>query len=479
MMRILFCLPAPARLPVADLITSLPAARPSGWPVLRAEALATLTLAGPLIVHNLALVGMALTDTVMAGLLGAPTLAAVAVGANVWAPVFLFALGVLMAQSPTTAHLYGAGKSRDIGHYARQMLWLSQVLGWGGFFLLRHLAPFMRAIHIEPAIIPNATAYLDALAWGLPGLCLYQTLRFTSEGIGHTRPMLAIALGALAVNAVLDYVLMYGKLGMPALGAAGCGYATAITQWLMFLALLAYVRRRALYRPLEIFARFDWPQWAAQRELLWLGVPIAIGIFMESSLFAGVGLMMGTLGTDIVAAHQIALNYASFVFMVPMSIALAISVRVGQALGRGDARGARLAGFAGIGLCLCFEVLSALSMLLLPHYIVEVYTRDANVTRIAVSLLYIGAIFQLSDGLQTSAAGALRGYKDTRVPMLITIVAYWLVGFPLAWLFGIPLHLGPQMIWAGFIAGLSVAAMLLLARYLRLSRAPLRVQVSG
>ncbi|MGH8312156.1 MAG: MATE family efflux transporter, partial [Gammaproteobacteria bacterium] len=178
-------------------------------------------------------------------------------------------------------------------------------------------------------------------------------------------------------------------------------------------------------------------------------------------------------------AHQIALNYASFVFMVPMSIALAISVRVGQALGRGDAHGARLAGFAGIGLCLCFEVVSALSMLLLPHFIVEVYTRDANVARIAVSLLYIGAVFQLSDGLQTSAAGALRGYKDARVPMLITIIAYWLVGFPLAWLFGIPLHLGPQMIWVGFIAGLSVAALLLLSRFMRLSRAPLRASASG
>ena len=449
------------------------------WPVMRAEACAILAIGGPLIIHNLALVGMALTDTVMSGLLGAPTLAAVAVGSNVWAPVFLFALGVLMAQSPTAAHLYGAGKTRDIGHYARQMLWLSQLLGWGGFFLLRHLAPFMRAIHIEPVIIPGAAAYLDALAWGLPGLCLYQALRFTSEGVGHTRPMLVIALSALVVNAVLDYLLMYGKLGLPALGAVGCGYATAITQWLMFLSLLVYVRRRGLYRPLEIFASFEWPQWAPQRELLWLGVPIAIGIFMESSLFAGVGLMMGTLGTDIVAAHQIALNYASFVFMVPMSIALAISVRVGQALGRGDARGARLAGFAGIGLCLCFEVLSALSMLLLPHYIVEIYTRDANVARIAVSLLYIGAIFQLSDGVQTSAAGALRGYKDTRVPMIITIIAYWLVGFPLAWLFGIPLHLGPQMIWAGFIAGLTVAAVLLLSRFLRLSRRELWLAVSG
>jgi multidrug resistance protein, MATE family len=441
---------------------------------LRRETAALFAIGGPLVVHNLALVGMGLTDTIMSGLLGAHTLASVAVGANIWAPVFLFALGVLMAQSPTTAHLYGAGKPREIGHYVRQMGWLSQVLGWGGFLLLRHTTPFMQAIHIEADIIPNAGAYLDALAWGMPGVCLYQSLRFTSEGIGHTRPMLAIACGGLLVNVVLDYILMYGKFYLPALGARGCGYATATTQWLMCLALLIYMYRRSLYRPLEIFTRFEWPQWQPQRELIWLGVPIGIGIFMESSLFAGVGLMMGTLGTDIVAAHQIALNYASFVFMVPMSIALAISVRVGQAMGRGDLHAARLAGWTGIGLCAAFEVLSALSMLLFPHLIVGVYTRDPGVARIAVGLLYMGAIFQISDGLQTSAAGALRGYKDTRVPMIITVIAYWCVGFPLAWLFGIPLHLGPQMIWAGFIGGLTVAAVLLVLRFARFSRDPVR-----
>ena len=436
----------------------------------RREIRALLVIGGPLIVHNLALVGMGLADTIMSGLLGAHTLAAVAVGANVWAPVFLLALGVLMAQSPTTAHLYGAGKRAEIGHYTRQMAWLSQALGWGIFLLLHNAAPFLRLIHIESDIIPNAAAYLDALAWGMPGVCLYQTLRFTSEGIGHTRPMLAIAMGGLAINVVLDYVLMYGKLGLPALGAAGCGYATAITQWSMFIALLLYVRGARLYRPLRILERFEWPAWHAQRELLWLGVPIAIGIFMESSLFAGVGLMMGTLGADVVAAHQIAMNYTSFVFMVPMSIALAISVRVGQAIGRGDAHAARVAGWTGIGLCAGFEVLSALSMVLFPDLIVGVYTHDQSVAHIAVGLLYMGAIFQVSDGLQTSAAGALRGYKDTRIPMFITIIAYWCVGFPLAWVFGFPLHLGPRIIWAGLIAGLTAAAIPLLWRFARISR---------
>ena len=424
----------------------------------------------PIIVHNLALVGMGLTDAIMAGLLGSQTLAGVAVGSSAWAPVFLFSLGLIMAQSPTTAHLYGAGRYSEIGRYARQMVWISQLMGWGGFFLLRHTVPFMQAIHIEQEIIPVADGYLRAIAWGMPGLCLYQVLRFTSEGIGRTRVLLVIAIGGLTVNGVLDYIFMYGKLGMPALGATGTGYATATTQWLMFFSMLIYMWRREHYRALDLFHALDWPDFHKLKELLFLGLPIAVGIFMEASLFSGVGLMMGTLGTDIVAAHQIALNYASFVFMVPMSVALAISVRVGHALGRGDRAEARLAAFTGIALCLCFEVLSAGSMALLPHQIVGLYTHDAAVAGIAVSLLYMGAIMQISDGIQVSAMGALRGYKDTGVPTLICVLAYWGVGFPLAWVFGIPLHLGPQMIWAGFIAGLSVAAVLLTARLVKFSR---------
>ena len=456
--------------PTAQIRMSTPSRLAAHWPDVKLEARAMLGIGLPIIVHNLALVGMGLTDAIMAGLLGAKTLAGVAVGSSAWAPVFLFSLGLLMAQSPTTAHLHGAGRHAEIGRYARQMAWLSQLMGWGAFLVLRHAVPFMQLIHIEPEIVPVADGYLRAIAWGMPGLCLYQVLRFTSEGIGRTRVMVILAVGGLVVNGVLDYVLMYGKLGLPALGATGTGYATAITQWLMFLGMLAYVARHAHYHPLKIFDRFDGVDAGLQRELLLLGVPIAIGIFMESTLFSGVGLMMGTLGTDIVAGHQIALNYASFVFMVPMSIALAISVRVGHALGRGDRAEARLAGFTGIGLCLGFELLSALSMALLPRQIVGVYTHDPAVAAIAVSLLYIGAIMQFSDGLQVSAMGALRGYKDTRTPMLITVFAYWGVGFPLAWLFGIPLHLGPQMIWAGFLAGLTVAAALLTMRWLRLSR---------
>ena len=197
----------------APAATPMPAVSESRWPVVKEEARAMLAIGVPIIVHNLALVGMGLTDAVMSGLLGAKTLAGVAVGSSVWAPVFLFSLGVIMAQSPTTAHLYGEGKLAHIGRYARQMAWLSVVIGVLGLLLLRNTVPFMRAIHIEPEIVPVAEGYLKAVAWGMPGICLYQVLRFTSEGIGRTRVLLAIAIAGLALNGVLDYVLMYGKLG--------------------------------------------------------------------------------------------------------------------------------------------------------------------------------------------------------------------------------------------------------------------------
>lgn len=427
-------------------------------------------LAAPLIVHNLANMGMQFTDTLMAGRLSAATLAAVAVGGSVFMPVLLFALGVLMALSPTVAQLYGAGERRTIGGYVRQTLWLSQIVGWAGFVLLRHAAPLLSGIGIAPSLVPLAQDYLVAISWGLPAMCLFLVLRFTSEGIAHTRPMLYIALFGLALNAVLDYALIYGAFGLPRWGAYGCGLASAIAMWLMFFALLAYVFRSRHYRPLAIFVRFEWPRIAPLGELIRLGTPIAISVFMEGSLFAAAALLMGTLGTDIVAAHQIAVNFAAIMFMVPMGVAMAITARVGQARGRGDAAAARRIGLTGIALCMSFMALSALAMASFPGIIAGWYTDNAQVRDIAVTLLGMAAIFQISDGLQVSAAGALRGFKDTRVPMWITVLAYWAVGFTLAWVLGVYAGLGPRGVWGGLIAGLSVAAVLLNLRFLRISR---------
>lgn len=444
------------------------------FPRLRAEAAAILALGAPLVAHNISHMGMQFADTVMAGRLGPVDLAAVAVGGSLWMPVFIFILGLLMALSPTVAQLFGANRQAEIGHYTRQGFWLALFAAAAGMLLLRNTAPLLAAIGIDPAVVPVADGYLKAIAWGLPATCLYHVLRFTSEGVSHTRPLLVIALMALVINVFGNYVLMYGKLGFPALGAVGCGWASAIVMWVMLGAMLWYVRRRPLYRELGIFTRFEWPGAATQTELLRLGAPIGVTIFMEGSLFAAAALLMGSLGTDIVAAHQIAINFAAIMFMVPLGLSMAASIRVGQAAGRGSLAQAKTSGYTGIAVCAGFMAVSAVCMLLFRDAIAAMYTADPQVREIAAGLLVMAAIFQLSDGLQVSGAAALRGLKDTRMPMLITVLAYWGIGFSLAWLFGIHLDLGPRAVWVGLIAGLTTAALLLNWRFYRVTPASFR-----
>jgi MATE family multidrug resistance protein len=447
----------------------LTAAAETPAPSLGTELRALLALAAPIVVQNLAQEGMQLVDTLMAGRLSADTLAGVAVGGTIWMPILLFALGLLMALSPTVAHLHGADDERAVGGEMRQALWLALAIGWGGFLALRHAAPLFGWIGIAAPVVPPAAAYLNGIAWGLPGMCLFLVLRFTSEGIGHTRPLLYVAVAGFGANVVADYGLIYGVWGLPRLGAYGCGLATSIVSWLMFVALLIYVVRGRRYRPLALFDRFEWPRVAPLVALIRLGLPIAVGLFTEVSLFAGIALIMGTLGTTIVAAHQIAVNYSGTMFMVPMGIAMAITVRVGRARGRGEALRARRIGLLGIGVCMTFMAASAIVLALIPNVIAGWYTDDAQVRDIAIALLGMAAIFQISDGLQVAGAGALRGYKDTHVPMWITVLAYWCIGFPLAWLMGVYWQLGPRAVWGGFIGGLSVAAVLLNLRFWRIS----------
>ncbi|MBA3563332.1 MAG: MATE family efflux transporter [Gammaproteobacteria bacterium] len=435
----------------------------------RVEALALLRLAGPLIANNLALAGMNFADAVMAGRLSARDLAAVAVGSAIWIVVFLFGLGVLMAMSPTAAQCYGAGESRRIGAYTRQALWLGVGLAAVLLIALLNARHLLVLIGIDASIVPLTSGYVSAIAWGLPAIYAYLALRFTSEGIGWTRPIMYIALLGFVSNVIGNYVLMYGKLGFPAMGAVGCGLASAIAMWIMFAAMLVYVLRTPRYGPLEIFTRFDWPHPATLRELLALGLPIGASVVAEAGLFSTVALLMGKLGATIVAAHQIAINYAATMFMVPLGLHSATTIRVGHAIGRGQLDYARFLGYTGIGLCACVMAASAVFMLVFKDAIVGLYTSDEAVANIAVSLLFVAAIFQISDGLQVGAAGALRGFKDTRVPMLLNFFSYWLVGFPLAWYLGLVAGLGPQAVWIGLVAGLSVAAILLTWRFALIS----------
>lgn len=442
-----------------------------GWHSLRVETVAYLRLAAPIVAGQLAAVGMSFVDTVMAGNLNATTLAAVAIGSAAWIGPLILIIGVLTSVTATVAQDYGAGRHERIGMTVRQAFWLSQMIAIVMFFVTRHLDLLMAWLDIEPEIVALAGGYLRALSWGIPPLCLFFVLRFFSEGLGITRPTMHFGILGLACNVVGNWVFMYGKFGFPAMGAIGCGVATALVFWAQCIGFVLYVSLGRRYRDAGVFRQFEWPDMKVLGELLRLGGPIGITLFIEASLFMAVSLLMGSLGPNIVAGHQVALNFASITFMVPLGIGLAATVRVGHAIGAGDYLSARFFGALALALTLCTQFISAFVMLVFPEWIVAIYTRDPVVTAIAVNLLFLAAIFQISDGVQACCAGALRGLKDTRVPMIITVVAYWGIGLPLSYYLGIRTGVGPAGLWIGFIAGLTVAALLMTFRFFRLSTA--------
>jgi len=422
-------------------------------------------------VNFLAVAGMNFADAVMAGRLGARSLAAVAVGGSVWIIGLIFCLGFLMALSPIISRHYGAGNLDLIGRYTRQGFWLGLVIAMAFFFMVQaSVQPLLTAVGIDEAFRGLTIGYVRAIYFGLPAIAVFFVLRFTNEGIGVTRPIMYTSLFSLVTNVFLNYVLMFGKFGFPALGAVGCGMASAITMWLMSIALTIYVYRHPRYKPLHIFTRLSPIRLSIFKEVLSLGWPIMISLVAEVGLFAAISLLMGTLGVTIAAAHQIAVNFASTMFMVPLALSSAITVRVGHELGKGDAVAARFSGKVGILFCGLFMACAAIMMLSFRDVVVKIYTNDLEVQAIAFSLLLMAAFFQVADGVQIGAAGALRGYKDTRVPMWMNTFSYWVLGFPAAYLAARVFHLEPRYIWTGFVLGLTVSALLLTARFRKISK---------
>lgn len=414
---------------------------------------------------------MQFADAVMAGRLGASSLAAVAVGGSVWFLGFTVCLGLMMAISPIAARYFGAGQPAMIGRYTRQALWLAVALSLSIFtFIQLFIEPVLGFVGIDAGFRDTTVKYVRAIVFGAPAICAFLAFRFTTEGIGFTRPIMYTSLFALVCNVFLNWVLMYGKFGFPAYGAVGCGMASATTMWLMTIMMVIYVARKPIYKPLKIFEHMAPLRLPVLKEILNLGTPIAITIAAEAGLFSVVSILVGTRGAEITAAHQIALNFAATMFMIPLALSAATTVRIGQALGKGSQHGARLGGVTGILMCGAFMAVSATFLLLFRDLVVGIYTNDPSVTEIAISLLLMAAIFQIADGVQIGSAGALRGYKDTRIPMLINTFSYWALGFPLAYLAAITFRAPPAYIWAGFVLGLSAAAVLLTIRFNRLSR---------
>lgn len=434
------------------------------------EARTTLSVGIPVIIAQLLQMSMNVTDTIMAGQLSPEDLAAVAIGWSTAIPFIVLSMGIMTAINPIVAQLSGAGTTETVGKHLRQALWLSLFLGLISFLILRNMEPVLSLLGIQPDLIPLTMKYVKALSYGLFPIYSYMCLRFFNEGLSVTRPGMYVGFLGMLVNIGGNYVLMYGKLGMPALGAEGCGYATAIVGLAMFIAILIFVYRYPTYKAFGLFDNMRLPEWHYFRELLSVGIPIGISSAMEVSMFAIVSLLMGTLSTQAVAGHQIAINVASVAFMIPFGLSTAITARVGQAKGLGSWYQVRFRGATGIGLSVLIMIGTASLLALFPQFITQLYTNDVQVQQIAIQLLLMAAIFQISDGLQVSGFGALRGLKDTRIPMIVNLIAYWLVGLPLGYWLGIINDNGPIGLWIGLIAGLTVAAVLHNIRFYLLTK---------
>jgi MATE family multidrug resistance protein len=437
-----------------------------------AEVRRTLQLALPVVVGQVAVFSMSFVDTVMAGRLPDRqlALAGLGIGSAMWSALMVFTIGVLMAVQPSVAQLNGAGRHPEAAAVTRQAYWIAALAAAPFWTACYFSTPLLQLAGVDAQIIPVAAGYLRAMSFGAPAICFVFLLRFFSEGSGHTKPTMVYGVAGALLNIPLNYIFMYGKLGLPAFGAVGCGYASAIVIWLQLSMLVVYIRTHRHYRPFELFSHVAMPDWHSLRDILKLGLPIAVAITLESGLFVAAAMLIGRLGPLPAAAHLIAINFSALLFMVPLGMGSAVTVRVGNAVGRGDLRAARYAGIVGMCIVVVGQCCNMVLMLVFPEYIVGLYTADVAVATLAVSLLFYAGIFQLPDGLQICATGALRGLKDTRVPMLFNFVAYWLIGLSLGYYLTFNQQLGPAGMWIGMIAGLTVGAFLMVVRFLGLTK---------
>lgn len=429
------------------------------------EASSLIKLATPVLIASVAQTGMGFVDTVMAGGVSATDMAAVSVASSIWLPSILFGIGLLMALVPVVAQLNGSGRRVKIPFEIQQGVVLALLISIPIIAVLLQTQFIIGLMNVEDLMAEKTIGYIHAVILAVPAFLLFQTLRSFTDGMSLTKPAMVIGFIGLVLNIPLNWIFVYGKFGAPALGGVGCGVATTIVYWIMFALLLFYVMTSPRLKSINIFGEFHRPQLKAQIRLFKLGFPVAAALFFEVTLFAVVALMVSPLGPLIVAAHQVAINFSSMVFMLPMSIGAAVSIRVGHMLGEQSVEGARIASRVGIMVGTALTVITAVFTVVFRESIAELYTSNSEVITLAMQLLILAAIYQFTDAIQVIAAGALRGYKDMRAIFNRTFIAYWILGLPMGYVLGrtdwIVEPMGAQGFWIGFIIGLSSAALLL------------------
>jgi multidrug resistance protein, MATE family len=454
----------------------LQASRPESrlW---REEIRATAGLAWPLILTNLSQSLIQSTDVLLLGWAGPRVLAAATLGINLYYACFIFGIGLVYAASPMVAKELGARRHsvRDVRRTVRQTLWSALALVLPIWAVLWNARSILLAMGQDPALAAGAESFVRALMWGMLPALWYLVLRSFVAALEKPAWSLVVGISAVALNAFLNYSLIFGRFGFPELGLRGAGIGSTCANSFMFLAMAAVVTLHPRFRRYRLFGRFWVADWQRFRAVWRLGLPIAVTLALEVTIFNAAVFLMGLIGPASLAAHAVALQIAAFTFMVPLGLSQAVTVRVGLAFGRRDRDGIARAGWTALALGVSFMAAMALVMLTIPYRLVGLFLNPAEpangpVIALAVSFLFLAALFQVFDGAQSVAAGMLRGLHDTKVPMAFAAFSYWVVGLLTAIGLGFGLGWKGVGIWTGLATGLAVVAALMLQRWLRRER---------
>lgn len=441
---------------------------------IRTEFQEFLQLAVPLASAQVAQSATGFVDTLMMGKLGAETLAAGGLAAITFQMVMNTASGVVMGVSPLVAEAYGAGRKTQIERVTCQGLWLSLFLALPMMVLIGHLDALMSGLGQTPTTVALANSYLDIMLWALFPTIGFAMLRGVLSGLSQARPVMAIVVGGTLFNVVGNYVLGFGKFGFPRMELAGLALASTLSLWGMFLALVIYTFKHKQLKAYRFFQDLHRLSPQIIRQLVYIGLPIAVSIGLEYGLFTVVTYLMGVLGTEVLAAHQIVFQTVFVIFMVPLGMSFATTARVGQWVGRHNLKGARRAGYVSIAVAAGFMTLTAIALLTHPQQVIGLYLdvgnpENANVVKLALPMLAVSALAQILDGVQKTAMGGLYGLQDTRVPMLLSLPAFWGVGLTAGYLLGFHFGLGGVGLWVGQSMGVAIAAGVFVWRFHQLT----------
>ena len=429
----------------------------------------------PILIAQLAQMANGVIDTVMAGHASAEDLAGVGIGTSLWVPVLLFFVGVLGALQPIISGHLGAGDVRKIMPTTWQGIYIALAAMVLMILLLINVQPLLAILKLDTTTALIADGYLKAFSWGVPALLLLIALRGLTDGLGHTRVIMVFSLLSTVLNLPLNYVFIYGYdfivFQLPAMGGIGCGWATSISNWIATIALIIYLNRSSVYKNFHLIG--DWVSFNKQevKEILTLGLPIGFTLFVEVSMFCMIALFLAPLGATTVAGHQIVLNATSVFFMMPLSLGMALTLRVSFLVGAKDYDEARLLARSSLLLAIGISCINAPILFFGRDYLASLYTSDLTVLSIATKLFMLAAFFQIVDVIQVTMISVQRGYKDTKIPMLIMLLSFWGICLPLGYVLTFEDWLGTPMgapgFWTALIAGLSCAALLLTLRMYR------------